>query len=253
MRDDGQGRRRDCDAAIDELGEGVIRGSIRARGRGVGIGAHRTGRQGGGNAASGARDSGGDEVLAVHETGERGGVGRIGGAVFARRIRTREGQGGLVDGQRTGGEVQRVVCGGKTARCDGVAAGVDRALAVPGEGERASQDIRGLVVTEATEDKTATASEGRAVVGLGGVARGDGQACRTDGERRRIGGILCEDVVTRGGSEPGDVDAILPHSAGGGDVGRKDEGSRGGGREAFTILEAGHGRGEGRIGGTVFA
>ena len=232
--------------------EGVIRRGIGTSGRRVGIGTHRTGRQGGGNAASGARDSGGDEVLAVHETGERGGVGRIGGAVFARRIRTREGQGGLVDGQRTGGVTQRVISCGQAARGNGVGASVDRALAGAGEADGAAEHSRGLVITETGIARRGPTSEGLTIIGLGGVARGDGQGRRTDGERRRVGDVLREDIVARRGSEPGDVDAILPHSAGGGGVGRKDEGSRGGGREAFTILEAGHGRGEGRIGGTVF-
>ena len=253
LRDDGQRRRRDRHATIDELGEGVIRRGIGARGRRIGIGAYRTGRQGGGNTPGRARDTGRDGILTVHEAAEGRGEGGIGRAVFARGVIARQGQGSLVDGQRTGSEVQRIVCGGKSARRDGVAAGVDRALAVTGEANGAAEHGDRLVVTEAGIAQRGPTDEGLAIVGLGRVARGDGQGRRGDGQRRRVGGILREDIVARRGSESGDVDAILPHPAGGGGVGREDEGAGGGGHEALAVLEAGHGRGEGRISRAVFA
>ena len=252
LRDEGQGRGRDRHAAVDELREGVIGRVEGTRGRGVGVGAHRAAGQGGGDAAGGAGDAGGDEVLAVHETGEGRGEGRIGRAVFARRVGADERQGGLIHGQRAGGETDDVIIGGQTARREGVGTGVDRALAGAGEADGAREHGRGLVVTEARIGQRGPADEGLAVVRLGRIARGDGQGRRGDGQRRGVRDVLGENIVARGGGEAGDIDTILPHPARGGGVRGEDEGAGGGGGEGLAILEAGHGRGEGRVGRAVF-
>ena len=126
-------------------------------------------------------------------------------------------------------------------------------MAGAGEADGAREHGCGLVVAEARIGQRGSADEGLTVVGLGEIARGDRQGRRGHGQRRRVRDVLREDIVTRGRSEAGDIDAILPHPARGGGVGREDEGAGGGGREGLAVLETGHGRGEGRIGRAVFA
>ena len=252
LSDDGQRGRRDRHATINELGEDVIRRGEGARSRCIGIGAYWAGGQGGGDAAGGTGDAGRGEVFTVYETGERRRESRIGRAVFARGVCAREGQGDLVDGQRTGGEVNGVISRGESARREGVAAGVNRTLASASETDGATEYSRGLVVAEARIGQRGSSAESLTVVSLDRIARGDGQRRRGHGQRHRVGDVLREDIVTRGRGEAGNVDAILPHPARGGGVGGEDEGAGGGGRERFAILEAGDGRGEGRVGRTVF-
>ena len=253
VRGDRQRGRRDREDAVDGIGEDVVRGGQGTRRRRERVVADvARGGRGGGHAGA-AGDSRASRGLAVHETEQVHAEARVGRTIDAVGIRSLERQGSLADGEGSIDEAERIVARGKTNRGEHIGAGVGRALARSGEGERARKVGGRVGIAEAGVADAIAPRIGEAVVGLGGGGGRDRQGSRGHREGGGVAGGLGEDVVAVVGDEAVAGHVVAADIAG--DGGRRGESQRArrGGSEALAVDEAGDRAGEGRIGQAILA
>ncbi|SFM00819.1 hypothetical protein SAMN04490355_103219 [Pelosinus propionicus DSM 13327] len=170
-------------------GDGIVGGGQAAGGDGIAAG--KAGALGRAAVSEGAVQYG--IILTVNEAGVGDATAAaIGEAVVGfTGVVGGDGKGGGVDGEGAVNIGNGIIAGSQATGGNVVGAGVDRTLAGAGVSESTSQHGAVLVIDEAGVGDATAAAIGEAVVGLGGVAGGDGESGLGDiGRRGGVDGIV---------------------------------------------------------------